>query len=264
MKYCFNYNKNTEHIKYINEADEWTIEYNSRDDTLLEFLEKNKNKRINLWFKEESSLVPEFFLEELTNKYDNLYIKLNMKYYYNKNFKHNFKFFYDEFVNDWDTFIGLLDYGVTDIYVVENLCFELDKVAEVAARYNAQVRVFPNVAQSKFEATAALKKFFIRPEDLKFYEKYIDVIEFFDTDEQLDTYYKIYAIDKKWFGKLNEIIKNFNSEIDNRYIIPKFAEKRVRCGKKCFKNSNCDRCNDIEQLANTLEESKLMIWNEEK
>ena len=259
MKYCFNYNKDTEHAKYINKADEWTIEYNPKDDTLLEFLDLHKDKRINLYFKE---LVSEELLYELTNKYNNLYLKLNTKLFYQEDIKYEFNFFFDELISDWDTFIGLLNYGVTDVYIVENLGFELDKVAEMAASHNVQVRVYPNVAQSKWGSTPAFKKFFIRPEDIDTYNKYIDIIEFYDGDKQLDTYYEIYAIDKEWFGKLNEIIKDFNLDIDNRYIIPRFAQRRMTCSKKCLKGSICTRCDEIEKLANTLKESDLIVWNE--
>ena len=262
MKYCFNYNRETEHMDCINKADEWTIVYNSKDTTLLAFLDLHKDKRINLYVKGEEALsTPIKLFEELSRKYENLYIKLDMQYHYKKDKKYNFKFYFDEMVNNWDTLIGLLDYGVSDIYIVESLGFELDKVAAIAHSYNTQVRVYPNVAQSKFDATPALKKFFIRPEDVSVYEKYIDVLEFFDADKQLDTYYQIYAVDKEWLGKLNEIIKDFDSEIDNKYIIPRFAYKRISCGKKCLKGNNCTRCNDIEQLASTLEKSGMVIWN---
>ena len=49
MKYCFNYNKNTEHMQYINEANEWTIKYNSKDTKLLDLLDLHKDKRINIY-----------------------------------------------------------------------------------------------------------------------------------------------------------------------------------------------------------------------
>ena len=256
MKYCFNYNQKTEHMQYINKADEWTIEYNSKDSTLLEFLDLHKDKRINLYIKD---IVPEELLYELSNRYDNLYFKLNMKNFYNKDKKYDFKFFFDELVSDWDTLIGLLEYGVSDVYIVENLGFELDKVAEIAKKYNIQIRAFPNVAQSSFSETITLKKFFIRPEDIDMYSQYVDIFEFYNIDEKLDTYYKIYAIDKKWFGQLNEIIIDFNSDIDNKYIIPRFSEMRYKCGKKCLKGAKCNRCENIEQLADSLKEGGLII-----
>lgn len=258
MKYCFNYNKDTEHMKYINEANEWTIIYNKRDNTLFDFLDLHKDRRINIYFTEKD-LVSKDFLEELSKKYNNIYFKLNMKNYYNKDIKYNCKFFFDELVDDWDTFIGLLQYGVSDVYIVENLGFELDKVAAAAQNYNVQIRAYPNVAQSKFTDIKPLKKFFVRPEDVDVYDKYIDIFEFFDVDKKLDTYYEIYAIDKKWFGQLNEIIVDFDSDIDNKYIIPKFAEKRVKCNKQCLKGSNCNRCDEIEKLAGTFEKSGLIV-----
>ena len=149
--------------------------------------------------------------------------------------------------------------GATDVYIVENLCFELDKISELVHSYNAAIRVYPNIAQSKWDDTPALKKFFIRPEDIDEYEKYIDTIEFYNVDKQIDIYYNIYKIKKQWFGKLNEIILDFNSEIDNKYIIPRFAEMRIKCGKNCFKGGHCRRCEVIEELSSSLEQSELVV-----
>lgn len=100
MKYCLNYNKDTEKSKYIKEADEWTIVYNSRDNTLLDFLEKYKNKRINIYINEDN--IDFKFLTELCEKYDNIYIKFNSDKYLEvvKQSKLNFKFFFDIMVNN--------------------------------------------------------------------------------------------------------------------------------------------------------------------
>lgn len=264
MKYCLNYNKYTEHQVCIQKADEWNITYNSKDTTLLEFLNLHLDKRINLYIEEEN--IDFFFLEELCNKYENLYIKFNGNYYFDivlKN-KPNFKFFFDTWINDWDVLIGMLNLEVTDVYIVENLCFEIDKIANIVHSYNAQVRTYPNVAQSAWENTSALKKFFIRPEDLDEYEEYIDVLEFYMVDKNLSVYYYIYKEKKKWFGKLNEIILEFNSEIDNKYIIPRFAETRIKCGKNCLKGGGCRRCELIEELSNTLEQSQLIVQIDKK
>ena len=53
MKYCLNYNRDTERANHIQDADEWIIKYNSKDTTLLEFLDLHKDKRINIYFEEE-------------------------------------------------------------------------------------------------------------------------------------------------------------------------------------------------------------------
>lgn len=41
MRYCLNYNQITEKMECIQEVKEWNIDYNSKDSTLLEFLEIN-------------------------------------------------------------------------------------------------------------------------------------------------------------------------------------------------------------------------------
>ena len=255
MQYCLNYNQYTENTKYINEVEEWTIIYNSKDTTLLKFLELHQNKRINIYVKEQNINLK--FLEELCNKYKNIYIKFNADYYLET--IPNFNFFYDLQINDWDVLLGILKMGVTDVYIVENLCFELDKVVNIVHSYGAKIRTYPNIAQSKWNDSEALKKFFIRPEDIDEYQNYIDTIEFYNVDKQIDIYYDIYKNKKKWFGKLNEIILDFNSDIDNKYIIPRFAEMRIKCNKNCLKEGSCRRCEVIKQLSNTLEQSDLIV-----
>ena len=260
MKYCINYNQKTERLECINEADEWTIKYNSKDETLLEFLKLHTDKRINLWIT-NGDFVSIDFLQELSDKFDNLYFKLPLNSYLEEieNNEVHFRYFFDEYINNWDTLIGVLQKSVTDVYITEDLGFELDKVAATAAKYGAQVRVFPNVAQSEWRETPGLKKFFIRPEDVEAYEDYVDVMEFYGDDSKVEVYYRVYAIDKKWFGRLDELIIDLNSDIDSRFTIPRFAEKRIRCGKSCLKGGRCRRCEHIQDLSHSLEESGLIV-----
>ena len=58
-------------------------------------------------------------------------------------------FFFDTQISDVDTLNALLKLGATDVYIVENLCFELDKISELVHSYNVAIRVYPNIAQSK-------------------------------------------------------------------------------------------------------------------
>lgn len=259
MKYCMNYNQNTEHFDCINEVDEWTIKYNKDDNTLLDFLKQHEDKRINLYFRDND--VDINFLEDLGKRFKNLYFKLPLSYLETIKSKEeiNFKYFFDEQVSSWDMFIGLVNIGISDIYIVEELAFELDKIAEIAHSRGISIRTFPNVAQSAWESTPGLKKFFIRPEDLEIYDEYIDTIEFYGDDRKSNIYYKVYAKDKKWFGLLNELIIDLNSDIDSKYIIPRFAEKRIRCGKSCIKGGHCRRCDRIEELSHSLEQSQLIV-----
>ena len=215
------------------------------------------DKRINLLINDIKLLN---FCEELSKKYTNLYIKfidIELDILKEKNI--HFNFFTNTLVNNIDIMQQLIDLQVTDMYIVEGLGFELEKISNYLHKNNIQIRVFPNVAQSQWKNLPALKKFFIRPEDLEFYNQYIDIIEFFEADKKLDVYYDIYMNKKKWFGRLDEIIIDFNSSLDNKYVIPKFAELRAGCRRKCLQGESCHRCEQIENLASSLEKSNLIV-----
>ena len=167
-------------------------------------------------------------------------------------------FFYANRINNWDEFIGLIELGVTDIYIVEDLAFELDKVSQIAHEENVKIRIFPNVAQSSWRDTPDIKKFWVRPEDIDFYSQYVDVCEFFGTVEQIPTLLKIYKEDKQWFGLLNEIIIGLKTPLDSRFTDPRFAEKRIRCGKSCRKSGKCKMCDLHVELSYVLKQAHLM------
>lgn len=275
MKYCAEFKKN---FKYENDIDELTVRFRRKDTTLVEFLLLHPNQRINILIDDEDDFIesnsiklfdaiaiehPEIDFAIKLRDYKSGRVKEIVEIIKNRVIKH--KFFFEAFVKDWDTLFGYIELQPSDIYIVENLGFELGSVAEILHDANIRVRVFPNVGQSAWKGTPALKKFFIRPEDVYIYEPYVDIMEFFGRENSIETMYKIYAIDKKWFGKLNELISDFgDNEIDSRFILPQFASRRVNCGKRCYKGRPCRTCDAIEGLAAVLEANNLMIKDFEK
>lgn len=266
MKYCIDYLPHKHNSLLLNEVNELKIIYNERDNTLLEFLEKYKDKRIIIQvYETDNFLNNKHYLQFnlIKEKYPQYSFTIMFTYSELINtFKNelNFPYCFDLRVNNWDSFLGLVQMQVSDIYIVEDLCFELDKVAEIAHLNNINIRTYANVAQTQWKDTDSLFTFFIRPEDIPIYEKYIDTLEFFgEKQEKVETYYKIYAKDKQWFGRLDEIIIGFNSDLDNKYIIPRFAEKRVLCNKQCLKSGKCRICHRIQDLSKSLEKSELVV-----
>lgn len=275
MRYCINYGNKK--FKYFDKIDEITINFTPRDSSIINFLLESKGKRININIKDKEDFINNKRLKlfdvvksqcqeidfafRLTD-FKAETTKTVMELIKSSENKH--KFFFDTTIGDWDTLNGYVGLGVSDIYVVEDLGFEIKKVAELLHSHGIRIRVYPNVAQSKWRNTNPFRKFFIRPEDVHLYEDYIDAMEFYGRDDFIQTYYKIYAIDKKWFGKLKEIIIDFDSEIDNRCILSKFGPKRIECGKKCAKGKPCNVCSAIVELAEVLEKNKLIISDFEK
>lgn len=266
MKFCLNYRK--AHESLMNKADELNITYNKKDTTLVDFLELYMGKRINIKIENLEDFKNTNEIEKIIaiqKKYPevNLALKLNDL---DEDFisllkKENIKFFMNTFVNNWDVFCGLIELGVCDIYLVENMCFELDKCSEIAHNKNINIRVFPNVAQSAWKESCVIKKFFIRPEDIIQYEPYVDTIEFLGNIEKENVLLEIYKDNKEWFGPLYELISGLDQDIDSRYIIPLFAENRIKCGKRCLKGANCNMCNTIVELSKTLKDRNLIVTN---
>lgn len=261
MKYCLVLTD----IPAIEKADEIMLEYNRKNLKIIDYIKEHSNQRIILNISNLDEALQYKEIEKLNAIYVENKLNFSIKLpSYNEKIKDllsslQVPFFFDWIVTDWDELLGYIQLGVSDVYIGNNLGFELDKVAEVAHQNNVQIRVFPNVAQSSWKETSGLKKFFIRPEDVTFYSDYVDVFEFWGTDlKKQEIFYKIYS-KQEWFGSLNEIIYELNEELDSRYIIPRFAEKRVRCKKECLKGGKCQICDRIKELSHTLEEAHIIV-----
>lgn len=266
MKYCIDYQKD---FKQIPDADEITINFRRQDTSLPAFLKKYKDKTINIYIPDEDDFIENNCIEIFNIIHEeglvNFVFKLRpyqkdaSKLYTLLSTTTSYPYFFATFVHDWDTLWGYIDLHPSSIYITEDLGFEIKTVAEILHGFGIEVRCFPNVAQSSWRATPALKKFFIRPEDIPIYEKYVDVCEFFGKSESISTYLRIYKKMGKWAGKLKEIIIDFDSDINSKCILPSFATHRLDCGKRCLKNHTCAICDATGQLSAALEIHNLMI-----
>ena len=123
--------------------------------------------------------------------------------------------YYNEYISSWDRFVGFLSLNVSDIFITEELAFEIKNVSNLAKKHHKSLRAFCNICQSSWSDSLSLKTFFIRPEDLDLYTNYIDTFEFYITNkdyQKINTLYEIYTKDKKWFGLLNEIISDYKGK----------------------------------------------------
>lgn len=156
--------------------------------------------------------------------------------------------YYKEYITTWDQFQGFLNLNITDIFISDDLAFDLKVISFHAKKRNIKIRCFCNFCSSSWDKTPSLKKFFIRPEDLRFYGKYIDTFEFYiNNKNNINTLYEIYAKGQRWFGLLKEIIINYEGDEDNRFIISPFGEKRLNCRKRCMREiePTCHICDRI-------------------
>jgi hypothetical protein len=150
----------------------------------------------------------------------------------------------------------MLELGVSDVYIGGMLGFDLERVNKFVP-INIQIRSYVNICQYEWDNSKGFKTFFIRPEDLNYYSNFIDVIEFYKSEDIQNTLYEIYFHSKEWNGNLREIIKGLRVDINNYYILgSEFARRRAQCRRKCIKGERCELCDGLIDLAKTLEESK--------
>lgn len=270
MKYCFNYTRRSEILHLL---DEINIKFDPEDiDVIFDYILEHKHQRINAKVVEQKDIFKHNLLEKFESfrdehpdadfaiilpKYD-----LNLAQVCQQK---ELNFFFDVVVRDWETFNTFIEAGVSDIYLVEQMMFEIKEAAAAAHKAGVKVRTFPNIAQRRYEETKSIKCFFIRPEDVSLYEGLVDVMDIYTIDEiNQDVVYEIYKDDKIWWGPLKEIIVGLDNDIDGRYIIPRFGERRLNCGRKCFKGYRCDVCETVEALGKNLEKAGLLIQYEKE
>lgn len=275
MDYCLRFDKSIK-SEWINEVAELKIRYNNALN-VYDFLTQHPTQRVIIYFKGDE------LLQEIEQKaiialkterhMDNFALCLDEALIYNKFLTENKKtwlgileklknaaipFFFSNLVRDFETLQYFISAGVSDVVVAENMGFKLDKVAKICKRKGVKVRAIPNICQTPLPQ-GNIYGFFIRPEDIPTYEQYIDVCEFSFQEGQQDTYYKIYAKDKKWFGNLQEIIIGLDTVLDSRFIIKQFAKVRSHCGKKCFEGNGCQVCDRCLALAETLQDNNIIV-----
>lgn len=267
MKYCVDYTPKS--IK-MNVADEINVPFN-KDDVLLllNFLERHKAQRTNIYIKDLEECLQYKIIEKMIKiKKEHPDFNFSLRFNaYNSDLpiqllqEAGMDFFFNIGITQWEALLKILSLGVSDVYITGGLGFELDKAAAAVHKNNARVRVFPNLSQRTWDGIPAIKTFFVRPEDTEAYEKYVDIFEFYGDREKHDLYYEIYAENKEWYGKINEIIIDLDLDftLDSKYTIPRFGEKRTTCNRECLKGGKCQICERIEELSKTLEKANLIV-----
>lgn len=270
MKYCFNYTRRSEVLHLL---DEINIKFNPEElDVIFNYMLEHPHQRINAKIIEQQYVFKYDLLEKFENfkeEYPNIDFAIILPKY-DLNLaqlcqQKELQFFFDVVVRDWETFNTFINAGVSDIYLVEQMMFEIKDAAVAAHKAGVKIRTFPNIAQRRYEETSSIKCFFIRPEDIHLYEGLVDVMDIYTIEEiNQDVVFEVYKDDKVWWGQLKELIVGLNNDIDGRYIIPRFGERRLNCGRKCFKGQRCDVCETVEQLSKNLEKAGMIIQYEKE
>ena len=148
------------------------------------------------------------------------------------------------------------------VYVVLGppLSFDLEAVKKIIGEH-VGIRMVCNNAKPEYLNFDKEPNFFgqyIRPEDVKYYEKYVDVLEF-DHGNDLkkeETLLRIYKDEQFWPGNLALLIDNFNYHVDNRGIPEDFGKARTYCKQRCQSGGRCRLCKHLCEFSTALRKEK--------
>lgn len=263
MAFCIEYRKEFEWKDHVQS---FVIDYKpNKSRELKYFLDtEGKGHKINIRFKEfdRNGLR---FLSNLVKENEEYNLILRWGEYHSfdlfvsivKEVAPNLPFYWEKPVNYFDEFIGVRALGAKEIFISGDLGFCLK---DLKSKYpEISLRAYVNYAQPicDMEGVDKFKSFYIRPEDIFTYEKYIDTFEFYNSINKQNVLYDIYVFDGEWDGKLKDIIQNLDDEVNNYYLLgSQFGEERTNCHHKCLWSNRCHLCDKLKEFANTLNETE--------
>lgn len=162
--------------------------------------------------------------------------------------EYGIKYYWAYPVTTWYELKSMITLGVDQVLIGAPLYFEIGKVYE---RFK-NIRIVANNAQENPPTAGPhINGPYVRPEDLKYYEPYVQHIEFYcDSLTQEAELLRTYK-DGKWEGNLRFIIMGLDYNVPNRIIPEEFGEFRSKCGQRCMSNDTCHYCETTFKMVNT-------------
>ena len=251
MKYCVS---GRQPMSALKTADEIRVNYQDYD-RILDFIEVLNDKTIILdMYSVRSAAEVDWSRLQVYDKSFNFIVCLyNLKDgIYEKCKELNLKFYWGFAINSYYKLRSIVKMNPAYVTLDAPLTFDLPIVKKITG--NIPIRICPNLAYSDgLIRDEGICGTWIRPEDLHFYESYIDVIEFNSKELRREMeLMRIYKEQKKWNDNLKFIIDNLNIDIDNTLFPPEFGELRVKCGQRCMMNGICHYCPSAVRLIQTV------------
>lgn len=157
--------------------------------------------------------------------------------------ENEYNFMFKEYAATTSEVAAMALLGASDIYVAEDMCFNLKILQSFRRDKGIRFRIWPDIIQDPGGCVPPLPRvtsFYIRPEDLHLYFPFVDVIEIHKKDSRCSVVYEIYR-QEQWSGDLSDLITEFPEEVSNTSFLPNFGLARLNCKKRCT-YSECDIC----------------------
>lgn len=165
--------------------------------------------------------------------------------------KHNIDFYWAYPCFTWYDLNRLIELKPCYLILGAPLSFSIEKVykkGKIPIRLNP-TGIYDNYIPSSMNIFSS----WIRPEDVKYYEQYVAVLEF-ETEElkREAAFLRVYKEEKTWPGNLNLLLTTLGYNIDNRSIDEELGQRRMNCGQRCMSGGACRLCETCFKLGNLI------------
>lgn len=252
------------------EVDEFNVKFDPDENDfskLIDFIQEHKDKRINIEYKNSLDTKTALALAKMAK---NIAFRLKPEDMVraDKLVGHCNLFFDSSLAcsNFWELNYIISTYHVSDVYIVDDLCYDLPRVSEFCHDRYVNIRAIVNRGMSSTPQAPDSRIIpFVRPNDYDFLEKrkYIDVYEFDCGDpydfKALKVLYKVFMQDKDWYGNLQELNRDIPFELPNRGLLPEFTKFKSNCKLRCLTGGGCNHCQGLVELAQGLREKGVQL-----
>ena len=237
-------------ISYLKQADEVKYAYQDRGSIIRRKEDFHPNATIVLHHLRTDPPIEWEYLENIKTVYENKFILALYSLQECEEAKaRGFRFYLNLPVTSYWELRALKELGVEYVHLGAPLFFDIERAASVGV----PVRAVPNVAYADgLPHDNGLCGCWIRPEDLKMYEPYVQIIEFEDCENHLreQAMFRIYMQGNGWSGPMEQLITNYDYPGEGRMFNPRFTVARLNCNHICQTPGRvCRICKRLSQLA---------------
>lgn len=179
------------------------------------------------------------------------------------------KFYFDKscgVASVWELKYMVEELGVDSIYILDDLCYDLENVSAYCHDHGVRLRVVLNRCPSKIVHDDK-RLMFYRPQDMDYVERFYDIAEFecgegFNSfNEKLcEVLYKRFFVKRDWYGNVQELNPSIPFVVYNRQLPLPYVHKRSTCGLRCLREgTKCRYCDLMYELMGAMAEKGLQF-----
>ena len=257
-------------MEHVDEAKQIKIDFRPDDPTLERFIAKSEDAGKHIYIE---IINPDLFKNEKhmrllqgLKEYNNWTLQIPLSYLKRDGEldKNKFdaikdccnRYMFTDLIGNWEVLQFILSLEPSEVYLTNILAFSLEDAKKVCK--DVGIRLYANWAQSAWDDIPAINKFFIRPEDISFYEEFVSGIEFQGSYTIQEVCFKVYTR-QYWYGNLSELIIGLGDDLDSRRLPEYFGLLRTNCKKRCITGSNCSACRTMKEFMKTLEKTETIL-----